>query len=81
MVCAKCVQGGCGDKAPVPGETGLGVARPAPALLWVPLSLAFPCEVTPLGSHLVAEESGAWVIEGPGPRSPSLPPPPWRVLG
>ena len=56
---------GVGDEAPVPGETGLGVARTAPPAL---LSLAFPCEVTPLGSHLVAEESGAWVIEGPGPR-------------
>ena len=80
MVCGKCVQGGCGGQAPVPGDTGLGVARTAWPLLWVPLSLAFPCEVPPLGSHLVAEESGPWVTEGPGPRSPALPPPPWRVL-
>lgn len=77
MVCAKCVQGGCGGRGPCPwGDRTWGCQDPPPALL----SLAFPCEVTPLGSHLVAEESGAWVIEGPGPRSLAPPPPPWRVL-
>lgn len=59
------------------GTEDLALPGPPWPLLWVPLSLAFPYEVTPLGSH---EESGAWVTEGPGPRSPALPPPPWRVL-